>query len=214
MRHYFLLALPAILALYSCSQSIRYTVVSPAKPATVPAKPAAENTKGIQQRDGICYTNCVLPDQYVTKWVTYPIYIGADEDAPTRVETLVVEPAKSRWVKKETGEVLLERMPAVEKTVRILADTFFYRDYRYERFETKVLAEKAGIQRPIPVVCSEARTPSLFLQISSALTAYGYMTEAKKEWDNKFSQAIQQFQKDNSLPIGDLNLETLQFLGI
>jgi L-lactate utilization protein LutC len=104
--------------------------------------------------------------------------------------------------------------PAVTKEIQILADTIFYRDFRVEQFETQQLVEKGGFQREVPVVCSDARTPNLFLQISGALKSYGYMEESKAQWDGKFNQAIQQFQKDNSLPVGDLNLETLQFLGI
>lgn len=213
MKRIILLFLPALFLLTSCSQSIKYTVVSPtAKPAS--GKSSVKNDKGISQHDGQCYKKCILPDRYETKRVSYPIYLGADEDAPVRLVTIVIAPPKKQWVKKSTGEISLVETPAVTKEIQILADTIFYRDFRVEQFETQQLVEKGGFQREVPVVCSDARTPNLFLQISGALKSYGYMEESKAQWDGKFNQAIQQFQKDNSLPVGDLNLETLQFLGI
>lgn len=214
MKKVLLLFLPLLPVFFSCSQSIKYTVESPRQAQSGGKSGAVKKSNGILERDGKCYKNCIIPDRYADAKVRYPIYTGTDPDAPLRVETIQVTPPQNKWVKKATGEICLEQTPAVTKTVRVLADTLFYRDFRYESFDTKKLVEKGGFSRETEVVCSDERTPSLFLQISAALKSYGYMQESKTQWDMKFSQAVQQFQKDNSLPVGDLNLETLQFLGI
>lgn len=190
--------------LFSCSQSIKYSVEAPHT-----AQPAGNS---ISQRDGKCYKNCIVPDRYESVWVSFPIYLGAEPDAPLRLETVIVEPPKSQWVKSQTGEVSLVQSPAVTRDLTILADTLFYKDFRLERIETKKMVEKGGFLRETEVLCTTERTPNLFLQISAALKSYGYLEEPKNQWDMKFNQAIQQFQKANSLPVGDLNLETLEFL--
>ncbi len=209
-----LLFLPLLVVMVSCNQSISYSVESPRTVTPIEKSAPPKYGKGILERGGKCYKNCVVPDRYETVWVSFPMYTGSDHDAPLRVENLVLEPPKQQWVEKNTGEICLVETPAQIKAVRVLADTFYYKEFRLERFKTKKLAEKGGFLRETEVVCSDERTPNLFLQISAALKTYGYMEEAKTQWDNKFSQAIQQFQKDNSLPVGDLNLATLEFLGI
>ena len=205
-----LLLLPMLLFLFSCSQRIKYSVEAPAT-AKVESK---KDKDAIQQKDGKCLINCIIPDHYETSWVTLPIYYGSDADAPVRTETLLIEAAKNSWSKNSSGEITLVQTPAVTKEVRVLVDTLFYKDFRFERFETQKLVKSDGVLHETEVLCSDARTPNIFLQISAALKSFGYLETPKTEWDMKFSQAIQQFQKDNSLPIGDLNLETLQFMGI
>ncbi len=206
-----ILFLPLLTVLFSCSQSISYSVESS---QAGQKSEAASRNNGILARDGKCYKNCIIPDRYETTWTSFPIYTGSDADAPVRIETLMVKPPQNQWVKKSTGEICLVQTPATTKAIRVLADTMFFKDFRFELFESKKLAEKGGFLRETAVVCSDERTPNLFLQISAALKSYGYMEAPKAQWDMKFSQAMQQFQKDNSLPVGDLNLETLQFLGI
>src|SRR5690349_2254768 len=214
MKKLLLSALPLSMLLFACNQSIRYSVETPksGQPVLVKNEPAPQNN--IRQRDGKCYKNCIAPDRYEPAFVSFPIYTGTDPDAPVRLERIMTEAPKNQWVRRPNGEIYLVQTPATTKDVRVLADTVYFRDFRMSRFEIKKLAEKGGFMRETEVVCSDERTPSLFLQISTALKSYGYMEEPTPKWDSKFSEAIQQFQKDNSLPVGDLNLETLHFMGI
>ena len=97
MKQALLLSFPLFLALFSCSQSIKYFVETP---RTAQAGSDKSGT-GIRQHDGKCFKNCIVPDHYESNWVTFPIYAGADPDAPVRIETLVVAPPQKTWVKKE-----------------------------------------------------------------------------------------------------------------
>jgi hypothetical protein len=210
MKKVLLPVFPLLLLIFTSCSNIKYTVEAPDKPQTKPAG----STKGLSERNGKCYKNCLVPDRYTSAWVRLPIYTGTEPDAPLRIETIMEEPPRNKWVKQHDGSITLEQIPPKMKAVRTLADTFFYRYFKYEKFESVILVEKGGFMRETQVICSDARTPNLLLQISMALKSYGYMEAPKTQWDAKFSQAIQQFQKDNSLPVGDLNLDTLQFLGI
>ena len=214
MKQLLLFFFSAFLVLFSCSQSIKYSVATPRTAQLSVKSTAIKPLLPLPNSSGKCFQKCIVPDRYETAWTTFPIYTGSDADAPVRVEKLLVAPARKVWVKNGKAEIALEQQPATFKEVRVLADTMFYRDFQMARFDYKRLVEKGGALKEIEVVCSEARTPNLILQVSAALKAYGYMNATTTQWDMKFSQAVQQFQKDSSLPVGDLNLETLQLLGI
>ncbi len=209
MKQILLFAFPFIALLPACSNSIKYSVETPKTTQT-----SGKSSAAIQQLGGKCFQKCIAPDRYETATVSYPIYTGTDPDAPIRVESLMTAPPQKVWVKNSSGQIVLEQKSAAYKEVRVLADTFFHKDFRMMKFEYKKLVEKAGTLRETEVVCSEARTPNLFLQVSTALKSYGYMNSTTNQWDSKLAQAVQQFQKDSSLPVGDLNLETLEMLGI
>jgi hypothetical protein len=203
-----LLALPFF---FSCGQSIVYSV----------EKPQPRNTHGgvsqrsdVTERQGKCFKNCMIPPRYETRVSYFPIFTGSEGEAPLRSEILVVEPPKSRWEKKKSGELCFVEVPAVTREIRVLADTLFYRDFQYQRFEYKAIAEKGGFVRETEVVCSDERTPDLYLKISAALKSSGYFEQTTAQWNLAFSQALQQFQKDNGLPVGDLSIETIRFMGI
>ncbi len=212
MKQVLLFILPLLLS--SCGQSIKYSVETPKTAQNSGKSNVAKNKPAIQSLGGKCFQKCIAPDRYESYGVTFPVYMGSDADAPLRIESIMVAAPQKIWVKNSSGQITLEDKPAAFKEIRVLADTLFYKDFKLTRFECKKLVEKAGALRETEVVCSEARTPNLFLQVSTALKSYGYMSSTTTQWDGKFAQAVQQFQKDSSLPVGDLNLETLQMLGI
>lgn len=203
-----------LLLLNACNQSIKYSVETPKTAQSSGKSSVTKNTPAIQAPGGKCFQKCIVPDRYESNWVTFPVYTGTDADAPLRIESIMTAAPQKIWVKNSSGKITLEDKPATYKEIRVLADTLFYKDFKLTRFECKKLVEKAGALRETEVVCSDARTPNLFLQVSAALKSFGYMTATTTAWDVKFDQAVQQFQKDSSLPVGDLNLETLEMLGI
>lgn len=105
-------------------------------------------------------------------------------------------------------------VPPVTKEIQVLTDTVRYKDYQFQLFEYFVLAEKGGFHRETEVVCPEQRTTNLFLQLSAALQSNGYLEAPTGQWDRNLSLALKGFQRDNGLPFGELNYETLGFLGI
>jgi hypothetical protein len=65
------------------------------------------------------------------------------------------------------------------------------------------------------VVCSADIKPKLIRKVASALQNKGYKIDASKEaMDTELKVILCTFQKDNKLPIGNLNIKTLEALGI
>ncbi len=206
MKRLLLLVLPA---LFACNEKTYYMAGE-----TAPDPLSSGRRTEPIVRAGKCYSNCLIPDQYASKLMSFPIYTGSDASAPRITKSILVEPAKTKWIKKEEGFYCLTEIPAVKKDIQILADTVRYKDYQFELFEYKELTEKGGFSREVEVVCPDHRSTNLFLQLSAALKAQGYLQTPTAQPTKEFSQALRTFQKDNSLPLGDLDYETLGFLGI
>lgn len=213
MKNFLFYLLPLYAALASCSGKIIYTVEK--KPtAAIPQKEVAKQDSTIIHRDGRCFKTCMTSDYYETQTVRVPVYTGSDPDAPLRMEKFLIEPAKTQINALANGGKTKSIMPAVVQEVTVLADTFFYRDFRYETITCKVLAKQGGQPCETEVVCSDERTPGLYLRISDALKTSGYLDFVSEKWSQALGEALQRFQQDHGLAVGDLSVETLQFLGI
>lgn len=205
MKRLLLLVLPSLLA---CNEKTYYTASETSASSLFSGR---NNNPTV--RDGKCYKNCLISDRYETNWASFPIYTGSDAKAPLETKQLMVEPSKSKFVKKNEFICFVET-PAVMKGIQVLADTVRYKDFRFELFEYKKLAEKGGFSREVEVVCVNERTPNLYMLLSAALKAQGYLRIPAAKWNNELSQALNTFQRDNSLPVGDIDYETLGFLGV
>jgi hypothetical protein len=65
------------------------------------------------------------------------------------------------------------------------------------------------------VVCSADIKPKLIKNIANALQNKGYKVDVFKEtMDADLKAVLSKFQKENKLPIGNLNIKTLDALGI
>jgi hypothetical protein len=65
------------------------------------------------------------------------------------------------------------------------------------------------------IVCGQYIKPKLIRNIANALQNKGYKVDIFAEFmDAKLKAALSQFQKENKLPIGNLNIKTLDALGI
>lgn len=111
-------------------------------------------------------------------------------------------PAEYRTV---TKQVL--RSPATTREVQIPAE--------YSTVTTKKLVKTGGFTDWVEVMCETKVTTSKIQAIQNALKSRGY---DPGPIDNilgaKTRQALIQFQKDNGLPVGNLNLETMRALGV
>ena len=65
------------------------------------------------------------------------------------------------------------------------------------------------------VLCGEKIQPRVIQDIASALKNKGYKVDVFSEFMNlDLKLALSKFQKENKLPIGNLNIKTLDALGI
>lgn len=111
-------------------------------------------------------------------------------------------PAEYRTI---TKQVL--RTPASTREVEIPAE--------YSTIFSKKLVKAGGFTDWVEVMCESKVTSGKISQIQSALRAKGYDPGAT---DNvlgaKTREALTKFQKDNNLPVGNLNVETMRALGV
>jgi len=85
----------------------------------------------------------------------------------------------------------------------------------YETVTKTVMVKKGGYSEWREVLCESEMTTSKVSQIQAALKAKGYNTgPIDNVMGSQTRAALLQFQKDNALPQGNVNIETLKALGI
>lgn len=179
--------------------------------------------------DGNCYAKCMMPDLYKTNYEAYPVYTGNinSEDVETKTIDLELQPASTKWVKKKADKNCvspdpndclvwcLVQVPAVTESVTILADTTQSENYQMTSFPTKELSQEGGFTEWRQVVCVKDITPQLVNQIQSYLKEEEYYSgTSTSKLDRDTKTALSNFQKENNLPLGNLDFETLDFMGI
>jgi peptidoglycan hydrolase-like protein with peptidoglycan-binding domain len=121
---------------------------------------------------------------------------------PSVVETEV--PAEGQKITKTLVDV-----PAGTRETEIPAE--------YKTLTKRVLVKAGGFSDYREVVCSKNMTTQLVRQVQKALTAKGY-SEGAAGLDNVLGkdtrEALIKYQKDNGLPVGNMNVETMKHLGI
>lgn len=111
-------------------------------------------------------------------------------------------PAEYRTV---TKSVL--RNPASTREVELPAE--------YSTVSTKKLIKTGGFTDWVEVMCEYKVTTAKIAAIQQALKSRGYDPgPADNLLGPRTRQALIQFQKDNSLPVGNLNVETMRALGV
>lgn len=137
------------------------------------------------------------------------------------VETPAVYKKVTRKIEKVAAYNKEVEVPAVTKTVprRILIaeayDNKIEIPATYKSVLQRVLVKKGGYQGWKEVLCQQDITESKIAAIQNALIREGYDPGVI---DNQMGQqtrdALIQFQKDKGLPVGNLNIETLNALGV
>ncbi len=135
-----------------------------------------------------------LPAQYST--ITRAVVAR-----PAEVRERVV-PAEYRTVTKQVMAA-----PAATREVPIPAE--------YSTLTTQRLARQGGFTDWVEVLCGKKVTNAVVIQVQNALRARGYDPgPADNKMGPRTNAALMQFQRDNGLPLGNLNIETLRTLGI
>ncbi|MCI5056395.1 MAG: peptidoglycan-binding protein [Flavobacteriales bacterium] len=124
-------------------------------------------------------------------------------DQPARVIEETV-PAKFRT---EYRRVLVEEAKTIEEIVPA----------QYTTVTKKVMVQEEMVGTWTEILCKAELTPNRIEQIQRALLGEGYDI-GPHGVDNVFGRntikALTKYQEDNDLPIGNLNIETLEYLGV
>lgn len=137
------------------------------------------------------------------------------------VEVPAVYKKVSRKIEKTPATTRQEDVAAVTKTVPrkiLIAEAYDERieiPATYKSVLQRVLVKKGGYAGWKEVLCQQDITASKIAAIQNALIREGYDPGVI---DNQMGQqtrdALIQFQKDKGLPVGNLNVETLDALGV
>lgn len=88
----------------------------------------------------------------------------------------------------------------------------------HEQIEKRVLEKKGGFTEWRQVVCADDITDNLVMSLHEALIMEGYHVEFYTTSSSGLGAATKaelvKFQRENGLPVGQLDFETLESLGI
>ena len=119
--------------------------------------------------------------------------------ATTREEAI---PAEYRT---ETRKVT--QTPATTKTVQIPAE--------YKTVTSRRLVRQGGFSEWKEILCPSQVTPATVRQVQESLRSRGYDPgPVDNVMGSRTKAALVKYQKDNGLPVGQLDLDTLRSLGL
>jgi hypothetical protein len=185
-----------------------------------------EESSSEQRKDGKCYAKCMIPDKFEIFELLYPVYQGVGQPEGVERKTIVLKPASTKWVKKTTDRNCLSadpndclvwclvEIPAESETLMVVTDTTKVKSFAMRPFSQKTMKSLGGNSEWREIVCEQNESPIFYHNISTSLTARGYLTEKQTVKDDKLKAALTQFQKDKGLPVGQFNVETLKALGV
>jgi len=182
-----------------------------------------------------CYAKCLITssEEIEEHEEAYPIYIG-DQPESVELETITITlnegEARSKWVKKRADKNCLsadpndcmvwclveERPEPMVLEIEILADTTQTDEFVYEYFliENSVSALEQSTEWR-EVVCNRNITSSLISELQEKLSEEGYYHgNPIEKFTTELELALFKFQKDHSLPYGQIDMESLSELGI
>ena len=162
-----------------------------------------------------CYEK--IPAQYKTE--TYEVKIREE-----RKEEKII-PAKYKTITRQivdtpeqTVEVPYDPVyKTVKEKVMVKPATVKEEDIPavYKEVQEKRLAEKGGYSVWTEILCAEKTSSSTIRKLQRALRAEGYsIGVVDGVMGTRTQTSLKQFQIDNGLPVGNLNMETLKSLGI
>ena len=189
-------------------------------------------------KPGACYAKCLMPassdeTKYSSRFEEYPVYIG-DRPEKVKVKNIKIEtrPAKKEWVKKKAERnclspdpndclvwCLVDKEPAEFVELEVLKNTRKLEDHEWEYEQVEIYHKgakgKGGMTEWREVVCQNKVTTKFINQINEKLIEQGYESGSDgNEMDSRIKSALTKMQRDNGLPVGQLDLETLKFLGV
>lgn len=176
-----------------------------------------------------CYAKCLISDSYTTNTKEILKYTGNNFENSWVEEILIqTEPASSAWVKKKADPRCVSSNPddclvwcLIEKEAKydshyIVTDTSQVKEFKVLKVEEKYLLEKGGFTQWKEIVCAKDQTFEFYEQVQYALIKKNYNLQKSKpgQFDKVTKKALTKFQKDNNLPVGNFDLETIELLGI
>ena len=177
-----------------------------------------------------CYAKCVVAHE--NQLIKTPLlqYTGDDfEDPSVEVKSILVTKSSASWVKKKANKNCLSPNPEDCMVWCLIENSAQYFDY-YTVIDTnankqfviqkidEVILKETGLREWRKVICEKDITPLFYYDLQKELYDREYISEDEYVADPDFTPAIKtalvQFQKDNDMAQGQLDLDTLDALGV
>lgn len=180
-------------------------------------------------RNGKCYAKCLYQDKIITEKEEFIVYTGNpnEEEVDLIEKEIIIRPASTKWVKKKADKNCLSSDPddclvwclvdeePIVRVVSILADTTKTKNFKKEVIEREVNRIPGRSFEWKEVVCEQNISKELIKRIQQALASnQHYIGGIHGEFDSMTRKSLLAFQEKNALPIGQLDFETLDVLGI
>ncbi len=177
-----------------------------------------------------CYAQCAIPDSTLQQY--HPAiyeYTGQDYDqdyVEYREGQIVgiAEEASAKWVKKKADKNCLSSDPDdclvwclvesptkyITRDMYIVTDTSLTTEWVIiDAIREKSLNAAKDIVEWRGVVCDQYRTLQFYVDLSHALIDNGYATDISTKFSNSLRTSLKKYQRDNLLPVGQLDCETM-----
>jgi len=167
---------------------------------------------------GKCYAKCQILDVYEEQEETFRIYTKTRDKKIELDSVYFTINEDGDWIyvgfENELTTDQIENEDELERIV-FLTDRTETNDYVEETISYKRLIKKGGIEWR-EVLCAEKINSRIFMDVQKALVDKGYLKTAKPivVFTHDVKIAVRAYQRDHNLPLGQLDIETLNSLGI
>lgn len=106
-------------------------------------------------------------------------------------------------------------IPAIYETYDIIIDASINKQFKITEIQFKVLEEAGGRTGWVEILCEKDITYDKIKSLQQALNDRGYNIDIVDGiLDSDTKAVLTKYQQDNDLPVGNLNIETLKYLGV
>jgi Putative peptidoglycan binding domain len=166
-----------------------------------------------------CYVKCLIPakKERTEQKLRLPIYTGVEYDDPLVKKqklTVLASALPKSWQQPDPNESMTQ-----DTVIRfwVVTDTTQLKEYEWITFTivNTYVTDQGGFTEWREVLCSDKVTASIVTELHRGLKQRGYDPgKADNVMGMQTKKALAQFQKDNGLPVGNLDFETLEALGV
>ncbi len=105
-------------------------------------------------------------------------------------------------------------VPAETVDFYVVTDTILVKDFIVKSINQSVLIKSGGFTEWKEIICAADVTPHLYKEIQLKLKEAGFNIEVTGVVSKETKAALVKFQRENGLPVGALDIETLHALGL
>ena len=185
---------------------------------------------GMPSKPGACYAKSLMPDITEKKLIaSVPVYTGTNPTPEFEIKEVeyTVSHAGTKWIKKKADGncaspnpedclvwCLIE-IPEEKVSYKIVVDTTLTDQWKMENVNEKTLVESGGYTEWTEVVCDSKVSNELINNVQKILADQGFLKANQSgSFDSETKKALTEFQRQYELPLGTLNLQTLDYMDI